>query len=178
MQKKTEELIQNSSKLTEANDLITSFKEVQNTQEDQIKLLKEEIEQAKVAYKKVNSAKEGLDKEILTLREASKNSTEEVRRLSGSVSSKDVELDSLRTDLSSLSSQLNQLKDVIDQQENEAQDKENRLVTEHKRDGLSLRLEIFLENLFFSHLMKLFERQKFCESLIFISNSVSLWNFL
>ena len=86
MQKKTEELIQNSSKLTEANDLITSFKEVQNTQEDQIKLLKEEIEQAKVAYKKVNSAKEGLDKEILTLREASKNSTEEVRRLSGSVS--------------------------------------------------------------------------------------------
>ena len=117
LQKKTEELIQNSSKLTEANDLITSFKEVQNTQEDQIKLLKEEIEQAKVAYKKVNSAKEGLDKEILTLREASKNSTEEVRRLSGSVSSKDVELDSLRTDLASLSSQLNQLKDVIDQQE-------------------------------------------------------------
>ena len=40
LQKKTEELIQNSSKLTEANDLITSFKEVQNTQEDQIKLLK------------------------------------------------------------------------------------------------------------------------------------------
>ena len=93
LQKKTEELIQNSSKLTEANDLITSFKEVQNTQEDQIKLLKEEIEQAKVAYKKVNSVKEGLDKEILTLREASKNSNEEVKRLSGSVSSKDVELD-------------------------------------------------------------------------------------
>ena len=51
----------------------------------------------------------------------------------------------MRTDLASLSSQLNQLKDVIDQQENEAQDKENRLVTEHKRDGLSLRLEIFLD---------------------------------
>ena len=56
-------------------------------------ILKEEIEQAKVAYKKVNSVKEGLDKEILTLREASKNSNEEVKRLSGSVSSKDVELD-------------------------------------------------------------------------------------
>ena len=128
LQKKTEELIQNSTKLTEANDLIGSFKDVQKANEEQMQLLKEEIEQGKVAYKKVNSVKEGLEKEIRTLREASKNSTDEVKRLSGSISTKDIELDSLRSDLTSLSTQLNQLKEVIDQQESEAQDKENQLL--------------------------------------------------
>ena len=128
LQKKTEELIQNSTKLNEMNDLIGSFKDVQKANEDQIKLLKEEIEQGQAAYKKVNSVKEGLDKEIMTLREASKNSTDEVKRLSGSISTKDIELDSLRSDLTSLSTQLNQLKEVIDQQESEAQDKENQLL--------------------------------------------------
>merc|ERR1712045_915297 len=64
--------------------------------------------------------------------EASKNSTDEVKRLSGSISTKDIELDSLRSDLTSLSTQLNQLKEVIDQPESEAQDKENQLLSEHK----------------------------------------------
>ena len=90
LQKKTEELIQNSTKLNEMNDLIGSFKDVQKANEEQIQHFKDEIEQGKVAYKKVNSVKEGLDKEIRTLREASKNSTDEVKRLSGSISTKDI----------------------------------------------------------------------------------------
>ena len=51
------------------------------------------------------------------LRDASKNSSTEVKRLSGCLSSKDIEMESLKTDLASLSSQLQQLKEVIHQQE-------------------------------------------------------------
>ena len=47
LQKKSEELIANANKLIEANHLIDSFKEVQQTTDSQIKVMKEEIEKHK-----------------------------------------------------------------------------------------------------------------------------------
>ena len=60
----------------------------------------------------MTQVKESLEKEISTLRNASQNSTGEVKRLSATISSKDIEMESLKTDLASLSSQLQQLKEV------------------------------------------------------------------
>ena len=60
----------------------------------------------------MTQVKESLEKEVSTLRDASKNTSAEVKRLSGTISSKDIEMESLKTDLASLSSQLQQLKEV------------------------------------------------------------------
>ena len=110
LQKKTKELLTSTTKLTEVNELLESFKEVENTQEHQITAMNEENEKTSKAYKKMTRVKESLEKEISTLRIASQNSTGEVKRLSATISSKDIEIESLKTDLASLSSQLQQLK--------------------------------------------------------------------
>merc|ERR1712062_387999 len=133
LQKKTEELLTSTTKLTEVNELLESFKEVKNTQEQQINAMREENEKASIDYKKITQIKESLEKEVSALRDASKNSSTEVKRLSGCLSSKDIEMESLKTDLASLSSQLQQLKEVIHQQEIDQQEKEIKLLGGHKR---------------------------------------------
>ena len=61
LQKKTEELLTSTTKLTEVNGLLESFKEVKNTQEQQINAMKEENEKASKAYKKITQVKESLE---------------------------------------------------------------------------------------------------------------------
>ena len=50
--------------------------------------------------------KEELEKRISLLRESTKTSSDEVKRLSGTLNLKDVEVESLRADLASLSDQV------------------------------------------------------------------------
>ena len=50
--------------------------------------------------------KEDLEKRISLLRESTKTSSDEVKRLSGTLNLKDVEVESLRADLASLSDQV------------------------------------------------------------------------
>ena len=68
----------------------------------------------------------------------STTSTEEVKRLSGTVSSKDLELEGLRADLSNLTSQLEDLKVVITQSEGEADEKLDALQREHRKSALEM----------------------------------------
>ncbi len=51
-------------------------------------------------------AQEELEKRISLLRESTKTSSDEVKRLSGTLNLKDVEVESLRADLASLSDQV------------------------------------------------------------------------
>lgn len=98
------------------------FFQVKNTQENQIKVMKEEIEKHKNNCENLSTVKSDLEREINSLRSARESSIEEVKRLSGNLSSKDVEMESLKADLTNLSSQLMELKKVIDAQESEAQE--------------------------------------------------------
>ena len=50
--KKTEELLTSTTKLTEVNELLESFKEVKNTQEQQINAMREENEKASIGKSK------------------------------------------------------------------------------------------------------------------------------
>ena len=47
----------------------------------------------------MTQVKESLEKEVSTLRDASKNTSAEVKRLSGTISSKDIEMESLKTSI-------------------------------------------------------------------------------
>jgi len=119
LQKKTEELLTSATKLTEINELLESFKEANNSQEQQIIALNEENEKTSKACKEMTQVKESLEKEISILQNASQASSVEIKRLSATISSKDIEIESLKTDLASLSSQLQQLKEVINQKDRE-----------------------------------------------------------
>ena len=81
LQKKTEELLTNATKLTEANELLESFKEVKNTQENQIKVMKEEIEKHKNNWENLSTIKCDLEKEIHSLRSARESSIGNVQFL-------------------------------------------------------------------------------------------------
>ena len=76
-----------------------------NSQEQQIIALNEENE-------KTSQIKERLEKDISTLKNAAQTSVAEIKRLSGAIGSKDIEIENLKSDLASLSSHLQQLKEV------------------------------------------------------------------
>ena len=95
LQKKTEELLTSATKLTEINELLESFKEANNSQEQQIIALNEEKEKTSNAHKEKTQI---LEKDISTLKNA--------------IGSKDIEIENLKSDLASLSSHLQQLKEV------------------------------------------------------------------
>ena len=101
-----------TTKLTEVNELLASLKEEKITQEQQITALHEETEKTSKAYKEMTQVKECFEKEISTLQNASKTSSAEIARQSATISSKDIDMESLKTELASSSTQLQQLKEV------------------------------------------------------------------
>ena len=68
--------------------------------------LSERAQAAEKASANLQSEKEELEKRISLLRESTKTSSDEVKRLSGTLNLKDVEVESLRGDLASLSDQV------------------------------------------------------------------------
>ena len=68
--------------------------------------MSERVQAAEKTSANLQSEKEELEKRISLLRESTKTSSDEVKRLSGTLNLKDVEVESLRGDLASLSDQV------------------------------------------------------------------------
>ena len=66
----------------------------------------EKIQSSEKNCANLSSEKDELEKRIALLRESTKTSSDEVKRLSGTLNLKDVEVESLRGDLASLSDQV------------------------------------------------------------------------
>ncbi|TRY77089.1 hypothetical protein TCAL_02709 [Tigriopus californicus] len=119
LQKKSEQVIELESKLAEI------MKTVKVLEQDsaKISIVEGEMRSVQKELEEANLAKAGLEKELMVWKDSSQTNTDEVKRLSGTVNSKDLELETLRGDLAAMTGQLKDLKVAIDQTEAENAEK-------------------------------------------------------
>ena len=96
LQKKTEEAIGLAAKVSELESAVSELKKDAQSQKSSLEERDQECATLRKGLEHSESLKAGLEKEVKALKDASMTSTEEVKRLSGTVSSKDLELEGLR----------------------------------------------------------------------------------
>ena len=96
LQRKTEEAIGLASKVSGLESSVAELRRDTQSQRSSLEERDQECATLRKGLEHAESLKAGLEREVKALRDASTTSTEEVKRLSGTVSSKDLELEGLR----------------------------------------------------------------------------------